>query len=338
MHEPSETQVGVPVTDGPPEHTSVRSRFRSRLLRLTSDRRVELAIVLVVLAVAVSVPSWAALDQLFFWETVLIQALFATSVALLIGQADMPSFGQAAFFGIGAYTAALLNGRVPFVVAIVAAVAFGAIAGSVLGFGIRKLSGMAFAMVTLAIAQMLYLIAMQSDRLGGENGLPNIFPGGLTTSGVWYLVLACCTIGIAFFWVVVNSPLGAALRGLRDDTTRLGALGANPRTLRVMALTLAGAGAGLAGSMNAYSLGIVTTENLFWTQSALPIFMIVIGGVRTFWGAAVGAVILTWLTHELSQRTSGYILYLGILLAFVIIVMPQGVLGLLGTSRRGGAR
>jgi branched-chain amino acid transport system permease protein len=302
--------------------------------QLSCNRRVEGTIIAVVVIVVVTVPSWAAIDKLFFWETVLVQALFATSVNLLIGHADMPSFGQAAFFGIGAYTVALANEHLPFDLAILMAIAVAAAAGLVLGYAVRRLSGLAFAMVTLAIAQMLYLIALQSAPLGGENGLPNVFPGTLGPNQIWYLVAVCCLAGIAFFWLVTRSPLGSALRGLRDDTTRLAALGANPRTLRVLAFTLAAAGGGLAGALNGFANGIVTTDSLYWTQSSLPIFMAIIGGFRNFWGPAVGAVILTWLTHYLSGNTSGYILYLGILLAAVVIFLPQGLLGLLRSWRR----
>lgn len=294
-------------------------------------------VLIVVLVLAVSVPSWAAVNQIFFWETVLVQVLFATSVNLLIGTAEMASFGQAAFFGIGAYSLALMNEHTNVALAIIAAVAIAGLAGAVFGFAIRRLSGLAFAMVTLAIAQMLYLIASQSSFLGGENGLPNVFPGSLNANQVWYLILACAVIGVGFFWLVSKSPLGSALRGMRDDPVRLVALGANLRTLRVLAFALAACGAGLAGALFAYANGIVTTDSLYWTQSGLPIFMAIIGGVRTFWGPAIGAVILTSLTTYLSDKMDSYILPLGILLAIVVIFLPQGVLGLLRAQRKAGA-
>ncbi|MGH3274612.1 MAG: branched-chain amino acid ABC transporter permease [Streptosporangiaceae bacterium] len=311
--------------------------WRARLGLWSDDRRVEASVIGIALIVAVSLPFWAAVNQMFFWETVLVQVLFATSVNLLIGNADMPSFGQAAFFGIGAYSLAIMNEHVNFALAIMTAVAIAGLAGAVFGFAIRRLSGLAFAMVTLAIAQMLYLIAMQSNFLGGENGLPNVFPGTLAPNQIWYLLLACTVVGVAFFWLIGKSPLGSALRGMRDDPVRLTALGANLRTLRVLAFVLAACGAGLAGALFAYANGIVTTDSLYWTQSGLPIFMAIIGGVRNFWGPAIGAVILTSLTNYLSDRTDSYILPLGILLAMVVIFLPQGVLGLLRSWRRAGA-
>lgn len=314
-----------------------RGGWAARLGRLSDDRRVEMSVLAIVLVAAISLPFWAAINQMFFWETVLVQVLFATSVNLLIGNADMPSFGQAAFFGIGAYSLAIMNEHVNFGLAIITAVAIAGLAGAVFGFAIRRLSGLAFAMVTLAIAQMLYLIAMQSNFLGGENGLPNVFPGTLAPNQVWYLILACTVIGVAFFWLAGRSPLGSALRGMRDDPARLTALGANLRTLRVLAFVLAACGAGLAGAMFAYANGIVTTDSLYWTESGLPIFMAIIGGIRSFWGPAIGAVILTSLTNFLSDRTDSYILPLGILLAIVVIFLPQGVLGLLRARRSAGA-
>lgn len=318
------------------QQSAVAGGWASLLVRWSDDRRVEASLLGIVLFLAISLPFWAAVNQIFFWETVLVQVLFATSVNLLIGTADMPSFGQAAFFGIGAYSVAIVNEHVNFGLAIISAVAIAGLAGAVFGFAIRRLSGLAFAMVTLAIAQMLYLIAMQSSSLGGENGLPNVTPGTLGNNQIWYLILACTVIGVAFFWLVGRSPLGSALRGMRDDPTRLTALGSNLRTLRVLAFVLAGCGAGLAGALFAYANGIVTTDSLYWTQSGLPIFMAIIGGVRSFWGPAIGAVVLTSLTTYLSDKTDSYILPLGILLAIVVIFLPQGVLGLLRARRKVG--
>lgn len=311
---------------------------RQRLLNWGSHRRVKQAFLLAIVVLAASLPLWAAVNELFFWETVLVQILFATSVNLLIGTADMPSFGQAAFFGTGAYSVALLNTHLNYGLAIVAAVGVSGLAGAVFGFAIRRLSGLPFAMVTLAIAQMLYLIALQSSFLGGENGLPNVFPGTLGPNATWYLILIGAALGISFFWLVSHSPLGSALRGMRDDPVRLTGLGVNLRALRVLAFVLAACGAGLAGSLFAYSNGIVTTDSLYWTESGLPIFMAIIGGVRYFWGPVIGAILLTSLTHFLSNETDSYILPLGILLAIVVIFLPQGVLGLLNSRREGNVR
>ena len=280
------------------------------------------------LAFIVIVPFVANQSQVFFWENVGVQVLFATSVNLLIGYANMPSFGQAAFYGVGAYTVAELASRWPPVLALVAAAVFGGMAAFVLGLVAVRTRGTAFSMVTLAVGQGLYLVAYQTSTFGGENGLPGIAALGLSQTGLWFVLMAFLAAGMFFYYRVVHSPFGDTLKGIRDDPKRAAFLGIPVFWRRLTAFTFAGVGAALAGGMLAYAGGIVTPDQLYWTQSGYPIIMALVGGTHAFWGPAVGALVVTWLLQVLGQMTPAYLLPVGFILLGVLVLAPNGLASL----------
>jgi branched-chain amino acid transport system permease protein len=294
-----------------------------------------------VAAIAVVFPYLIGSGKLYFWTTVLIAILFATSVNLLFGVADIPSFGQAAFFGSGGYTVALLAPHNwPAPLALLAAVLVAGAVAAATSIVTWRATGLAFAMLTLAIAQALYTLTIKTDALGGYNGLPGIVApnlGGANLSAprqFWYFTLICVTVGLAVLWQVGRSPFGHTLRSIRESAVRATYLGINVRAYRAAAFTVAGAMAGLAGGLSVYANGIATANSLFWTQSALPIIMLLLGGRYRFWGPALGAVALTWLVNELSQQTTAYFFYVGLLLLAVLLIVPEGILGLPDSMRR----
>jgi branched-chain amino acid transport system permease protein len=285
-------------------------------------------------------PKAVGSGQLFFWDTAVIAVLFATSVNLLFGSGGIPSFGQAAFYGVGGYTVAKLAGHAwPVPAGLVLAV----VAGGVFAFATSLLTwrttGLAFAMLTLAVAQALYTLVEKVNWLGGYNGLPGIAAPSLwgisffNQTNLWYLDVFCVAVGMLAFWRIRKSPFGYTLNAIRQDPRRAAFLGVNVRAYRAVAFVLAGCGAGLAGGLSAYTNQIVSPTNLYWTESALPIIMLLLGGISYFWGPAVGAILLSALLNYLDQITTLYILYLGLLLLVVLLLLPQGLLSVPATVK-----
>ncbi|MEO7127238.1 MAG: branched-chain amino acid ABC transporter permease [Nakamurella sp.] len=292
-------------------------------------RAVGLAGPLIVIVIAIVViPSIASGATMFLMEQVLIQILFATSTNFLFGRSHMPSFGQAAFFGTGAYTVALWYSYIPVAALLVLAMAFSAVCSAVIAAVSIRTRGIIFANVTLALGQGMYLLAVKTSWVGGENGLPGISAGSLSMHGIWYLTGGVVVAAIAVCWVIYHSPFGITLQALREDPIRLEFLGVRVARYRLAAFTLAGAGAGLAGGLFAYTSGIVTPGTMYWTQSGYPILMILVGGMGFFWGPVVGAVFVTLLLNELSGHPGWDLIILGLVLIGVLLFAPRGLLGL----------
>lgn len=321
----------------------------ARLSRLAASRRVVAgssrwpttggAVVFVVLALLL--PAVLGTGSLFFWTTTLVAVLFATSVNLLFGVADVPSFGQAAFYGAGAYTVALAAPHGwPAPLALLAGIGVAGGVALVMSLITWRTAGLAFAMLTLALAQGIYTLVVETDALGGHNGLPGIVAPNLgplnlqSATTFWYFTAVCVAIGLLVFWRVGQSPLGHTLAAIREDPVRAAYLGLNVRAYRVTAFVIAGCGAGLAGGLFAYANHIVTPQTLYWTQSALPIIMLLLGGRAYFWGPAVGAVALSWFQDFVTQQTTSYVFYVGLLLLAVLVLLPSGLLSLPAVLRR----
>lgn len=297
---------------------------------------------LVVLVIAViGLPQVLGTGAVFFWTTAIIAVLFATTVNLLFGVADIPSFGQAGFYGAGAYTVAMLaphNVAAPL--ALLAGIGVGAGTAFLTSLITWRAAGLAFAMLTLAIAQAMYTLVVKTNALGGYNGLPNITPPPLgpvnllNETNLWYFTAVCVALGLLAFWQIGRSPFGHALRSIRENPVRANYLGLNVRAYRAVAFTIAGAGAGLAGGLFGYANQIVTPNALYWTMSATPIIMLLLGGRAYFWGPAVGAVLLSWFLNYLSQVTTSYLFYIGLLLLAVLVLLPEGLLSLPAVLRQ----
>lgn len=298
-------------------------------------------IAIAVIVALIALPYLVNAGELFFWTTVLVTVLFASSVNLLFGVADIPSFGQAAFFGTGGYTVAILAPHAwPAPLVLLAAVGVAGVVAAATSLITWRTTGLAFAMLTLAIAQALYTLVIKTSFLGGFNGLPDIVApslGPIVLSAprpFWYFSLLVVGIGLALLWQVEHSPFGHILRSIRENAVRATYLGISVRAYRAVAFIIAGAVAGLAGGLSVYANGIATANILYWTQSALPIIMLLVGGRHHFFGPAIGAVILTWLVNDLSQQTAAYFFYIGLLLLAVLLIFPEGLLGLPDAVRR----
>lgn len=263
---------------------------------------------------------------------ILIAALFAASLHFLTGLAGMTSFGHAAWFGLGAYGAALLLklAAVPMEAALLLG-PFAAVFGALLfGWFCVRLSGVYLAMLTLAVAQILWALAYQWDDVtGGSNGLIGLWPSAWLSQGPWfyYLTLALCAGGIWWLRRLAFSPLGYALRGVRDSSLRAEALGMDARRLQWAGFVAASLAAGMAGSLYAFSKGSIAPDVLAVSRSVDGLVMVLLGGLHTLAGPLVGAASYTWLQDAAARSTEYWHAVLGLAILVLVLAFPEGLAG-----------
>lgn len=273
----------------------------------------------------------------------LIIGLAVASLDVLIGYTGMLSLGHAAFFGTGAYAVALLDraGVTTPLVALPAALALGALVAVVLGWFATEVRGIAFIMVTLAFAEILFVLTSQWRSVtNGDDGLSGLSgavlsPGAEPLQGpaFYYYALVVCGVGYLALRTVVRSPFGQSLRGIRSNPARMTSVGYWVKGYRLGAFTIAGAVAGLAGGLYAQHLRFVSPAIIGFTLSALMLVMHKIGGGGTLWGPVIGTGIVLFLRDELSSRFDQWQLVLGVVFVLVVYFLPDGVAGLLGWRR-----
>ncbi len=262
----------------------------------------------------------------------LIAVLFAASLHFIMGPAGMHSFGHAAYFGLGAYGAALLvrNLNLPMEVALVLAPALAALGAFVYGWFCVRLSGIYLAMLTLAFAQITWAICYQWDALtGGSNGLTGVWPAEWLADKrtYYYLTLTLVAGGVLLMHRMLYSPFGYAMRAVRDSVLRAGAIGINARRLQWVAFVIAAAFAGLAGALYAFSKGSISPESLHVNKSIDGLVMVLLGGVQTVLGPVVGAVTFTWLHDTVARNTDYWRAMLGAIILMLVLLFPQGIAG-----------
>ena len=270
---------------------------------------------------------------------ILIMGVFAMSLNLLIGYTGMISFGHAAYFGVGAYTLGILLQKTALGLAasLGLAVAGAAAAALLIGFFCVRLGTIYFSMLTLAFAQIVYTIVIRATPLtGGDQGLiggirvPPVQLGPVTLTvrsplTFYYLTLGLATGAFLVAKVLVDSPWGLLLRAVRDNADRVGFLGVSTRALRLAVFTVAGGIAGLAGALMALHVGGAYPDFVYWTKSAEPIFMVLVGGMNTLVGPLVGAAVLVSLTTFITRYTSLWGLVLGTILIVFTLFLKVGI-------------
>jgi branched-chain amino acid transport system permease protein len=265
---------------------------------------------------------------------VLIFALFAASLHFIMGPGGMTSFGHAAYFGLGAYAAALLvlRWRVPMELALLGAPLL-ALAGAMFaGWFFVRLSGVYLAMLTLAFAQIVWSVAFQWDHVtGGSNGLIGAWPAPWLASktAYFYATLLITSAAIAALWGMVFSPFGLALRAARDSPMRADAIGIDARHLQWAAFAVGGLFAGIAGGLFAFSKGSISPESLSIARSVDGLVMVLLGGLQTLTGPVWGAALFTWLQDELAREVAYWRAAVGIAVLLLVIAFPQGIAGFL---------
>ena len=261
--------------------------------------------VMIVLAIAAPFTAYP-----IFLMKILCFALFAAAFNLLLGFTGLLSFGHAAFFGGAGYCAGYFMrdmGAGPalgILLGVVFAAALGALIG---GLAIRR-QGIYFSMITLALAQMFYFICLQAPASGGEDGFQSIPRGELfglinlqNDLNLYYFVLAVVVAGFAFIKRVISSPFGQVLKAIKENEPRAISLGYNVNRFKFLMFVLSAALAGLAGGVQALVLGFETLTDVHWTMSGLVILMTLVGGVGTFAGPFVGALVIVLLEHRVGE-------------------------------------
>ena len=262
----------------------------------------------------------------------LTAALFATSLHFIMGPAGMHSFGHAAYFGLGAYGAALLvrSLNLPMEVALFAA-PLAAAAGAVLfGWFCVRLSGVYLAMLTLAFAQIVWSVVFQWDNFtGGSNGLTGVWPAEWLSDkrAYYYLTLTLVAIAVLLLRRALFAPFGYAMRAGRDSVLRCDAIGIDVQRVQWVAFVVAGLFAGLAGALFAFSKGSISPDSLAVGRSVDGLVMVLLGGLQTLSGPLVGAVTFTWLQDTIARNTDYWRALLGGIILILVLVFPMGLAG-----------
>jgi branched-chain amino acid transport system permease protein len=286
---------------------------------------------IVVVALAI-VPLLSDGYALVLLTDVLVFALFAVSLHLLLGPGGMVSFGHAAYFGLGAYAAGLLflRAHLPMEFALLAAPLAAAAGAALFGWFCVRLSGIYLAMLTLALAQIVWSVAFQWNAVtGGSNGLVGIWPAPWLSSrtAYYFASLGLCALAIAWVWRIVASPFGYALRASRDSPLRAEAIGIDVRAQQWTAFIVAGAFAGLAGALFAFSKGSISPETLSVPRSVDGLVMVLLGGVQTLTGPVLGAALFTWLEDAVSREIAYWRAAIGAVILLLVLAFPQGIEG-----------
>lgn len=268
---------------------------------------------------------------------ILILALFASSLNLLTGYGGMVTFGHAAYFGIASYALALLVKRagVPLVPAFLLCPLVSLAAATVFGYFCVRLTRVYFAMLTLAFAQIVYTVVFQWYALtGGDNGIPGVWSEGIIPSsvasplGYYYFTLTVVVASLATLYLFVKSPFGLILTAVRDNPERTRFVGLNVRLHQYVAFMLAGFHAGVAGALFTFLKGGAYPDFVFWTKSAEPLVVSILGGMSYFSGPIVGAAIFQILHFVTNRYTEYWPLVLGTILLLLVLVAPRGLVGL----------
>ena len=307
------------------------------------------AFVLTLAAVAVLallVPEFANRGVVFIAGIVLINAVYGMGFNLLFSTVGVLSFGQAAFFAAGAYTAALLMlrlGEMPFLLVLALTGVVGAVLALAIGLlALRRTSGVYFAILTLAFGELLHILFAKNAHMGRNDGLPGIrrpqidlgpWTLDLTGDRYYYFIVLACAVLFAALWWISNSHLGRRFQAVRQDETRAAFLGINVARTRLLGFVLAGGITGVAGGLFAPWTQIVTPELAHWSNSAYPILFTLLGGAAFFWGPLVGAVLFAGIAWALRAQVGATDVVTGLLLLTVVLVMPGGILGLLAATR-----
>ncbi|MGB6104515.1 MAG: ABC transporter permease [Pusillimonas sp.] len=275
-------------------------------------------------------------------QDMLVAVLFAVSLHFMMGLGGMPSFGHAAYFGIGAYAAALLfkSLGLGMVGAMLAAPLAAGLAAVVFGWFCIRLTGVYLAMLTLAFAQIVWSIVYQWDDVtGGSNGIVGIWPETwLSGKAYYYFVLAVVVLAVGAVRRMAFSPFGYALRAVRDSALRADAVGIHVKGVQWVAFVVAGLLAGLAGALYVFSKGSTSPEVMTVGKSVDGLVMVLLGGIQTLFGPVAGAAAFTVLQDYFVGVTEYWRALFGLVILLIVLVFPQGIAGFAGALVARGRR
>ena len=314
--------------------TSMPATVRTRAAALTA------LVVLLLLPLVLSDYSRALVSEIFIF------AILAMSLDLLLGFTGLMSLGHAAFFGLGAYAVAVLGVQLGLNawLGLLAGVALAGAGAALIGFFCVRTGGIPFLMLTLAFSQLVFSVALKwRDVTGGSDGLaiaerPSFLGFDLSSSLAMYMM------ALAFFVLVywglrrlLNAPLGHAFIGVRENETRMQAIGYPTRIYKLLSFTIAGAIAGLAGGLYAIFNGFISSDALYWTASGDILIMTMLGGAGTLIGPALGAAVFLLMKNVVSSYSEHWLAIIGTTFICCVMFFPGGLLGFLQRRRWAGA-
>jgi len=274
---------------------------------------------------------------------VLIYGLFALGFNLLYGYTGLLSFGHAAYWGLGAYGTGLALAKLKLASlwgALGAGLLLAGVAGVIIGFFCLRRRGIYFAMLSLAFAQLLYFIAFHlADVTGGDDGLRGIQVPPLRLPGLtlplesslafYYFAFSLVTLALLVLKRILDSPFGAVLQAIRENSDRAVACGYDIRKIKLLSFVFSALFCGLAGGLDALRLAVVPVESLYWTTSGQVVIMTLLGGAGTFFGPFVGATAFLVLEDRLSTFTESWPLFIGLIFMSFVLFLPKGIWGTL---------
>ena len=292
--------------------------------------RIAFAVMMVILIIA------PAIVYPVFLMKALCFALFACAFNLLIGFGGLLSFGHAMFLGTAGYLAAH-SAKVwgfPMELAILTGVAASTVLGVFAGMLAIRRQGIYFAMITLALAQMVYFYALQAPFTSGEDGIQAVPRGKLlglldltSNTVMYYFVLAIFTLGFLLIYRIIHSPFGQVLKAIRDNEPRAISLGYRTDRFKLAAFVLSAALAGLAGATKAIVFQLASLTDVHWSMSGEVVLMTLLGGLGTVFGPVVGAFVIASMEHYLSELGAWVIITQGIIFVICVLAFRRGIMG-----------
>jgi len=262
---------------------------------------------------------------------ILVYGLFAMSVNVLAGYGGMVSLGHAGFLGIAAYAYALLVSTYSFspASAVILTLIIGTVVAAVFGLIALRTSGLSFLMITLALGQIVWGVAFRyTDLTNGDNGI-NLSPDQALVVGpigLYFMCLAVVAVSFGLIAILVRSPLGVAMRGVRDQPRRMNTLGFNTWALRYLTYVLSGLCATVAGILYVQVFRFISPHALSLAVSSEAVLMVIAGGIGTLFGPLLGAGLVVLLKNVASAYTDRWPTLLGCIFLFIILAMPDGLL------------
>ena len=288
-----------------------------------------------------------AVAPFFLYPVFLMQALcfalFACAFNLLIGYVGLLSFGHALFFGWASYLCAHAAKRwgLPPEAAVFFGTAGAAVLGLVSGFLAIRRQGIYFAMITLALAQMMYFVALRAPFTGGEDGIQDVPRGRLFglfdlshEMTMYVFVLVTVLAGFLFIYRVINSPFGEVLKAIRENEPRAVSLGYKTERYKLLAFVLSATLAGLAGALKALVFQLASLTDVYWTMSGEVVLITLVGGLGTVFGPVVGAFVIVTLETYLAQLGQWVLVIQGAIFVVCVLAFRRGIVGeLVGALR-----
>lgn len=288
--------------------------------------------IILVLGVLFLLPVFAPRFYVYLTSLILVHGLLATSLNLVLGYGGIFQFHHAVFYGFGAYTVALIltKTKLGAAIAFISGPISASILSIILGIICIRLSKLYFGMLQISLGSLVWAIVYRwYSFTGGDDGIHGIpVPEILSsTNGAYYFTLIVVGFSMLILYLIVRSPFGKALMGIRDNELRSEMIGVNVKLHQLCALTIAGFFAGVSGMLFVIVDTTVFPEMLFWTLSLEVLIMCLVGGWFNFLGPIVGAAIILILRTIVSTYTVYWALVLGIIMALVILFLPNGILG-----------